>query len=188
MHLGLAEMVVLAVVDERPIHGFAVAALTARDGELGRVWHLPRPVVYRAINRLLEADLIRAEAVESDAGPQRTIYTAKTEGRRRTRDWLQTPVEHVREMRSAFLLKLALLHRRGEDRASLLARQNEVLTEIAAALRREGVQAAGPADFEPALVAWRQATTSAALAFVADLSRADAVVLSTSPDRTIGPS
>jgi DNA-binding PadR family transcriptional regulator len=176
MHLGLAEMVVLAVVDERPIHGFAVSALTAPDGELGRVWRLPRPVVYRAINRLLEADLIRAQAVESDAGPQRTVYAVTAEGRRRTHDWLLSPVGHVREMRSAFLLKLALLHRRGEDRAPLLARQREVLAGIDSALRREGASSAEPADFEAVLVGWRQATTSAALAFVDELCRADAAV------------
>jgi DNA-binding PadR family transcriptional regulator len=182
MHLGLAEMVVLAVVDERPTHGFAIAALTARDGELGQVWHLQRPVVYRAINRLLEADLIRADAVESDAGPQRTVYAVTAEGRRQAREWLQSPVRHVREMRSAFLLKLALLHRRGEERAPLLARQHDVLTEIAAALRREGARACAPADFDGVLIGWRQATTTAALTFVEDLSRTDAVVLSSSPD------
>jgi DNA-binding PadR family transcriptional regulator len=182
MHLGLAEMVVLAVVDERPTHGFAVAALTARTGELGRVWHLQRPVVYRAINRLLEAELIRAEAVESEAGPQRTVYAVTAEGRRRTRDWLKSPVDHVREMRSAFLLKLALLHRRGEDRAPLLAGQCEVLAEIGAALQHESARSAELADFEAVLIGWRQATTSAALAFVDDLSRADAVVLDSSHD------
>ena len=37
----------LAVVDEEPAHGFAVAALTAAGAELGRVWQIPRPVVYR---------------------------------------------------------------------------------------------------------------------------------------------
>jgi DNA-binding PadR family transcriptional regulator len=181
MHLGLAEMVVLAVIDERPTHGFAVAALTGRDGDLGRVWHLPRPVVYRAINRLLAADLIRADAVESDAGPQRTVYAVTPEGRRRSRDWLQSPVGHVREMRSAFLLKLAILHRRGEDRAPLLGRQHDVLADIAAALRREAARSVESAGFEVVLVGWRQATTSAALAFVDDLSRMETVLLSSSP-------
>lgn len=187
MHHGLAEMVVLAVIDERPIHGFAVAALTARDGELGRIWHLPRPVVYRAINRLLEADLIRADAVESDAGPRRTIYATNTEGRQRTRDWLQTPVQHVREMRSAFLLKLALLQRRGDDRTSLLTHQNEVLTQIATALRRERARPATPTGFEPVLTAWRHATTNAALAFITDLSRTDPVTPPPSPNPTNRP-
>jgi len=43
--LSLPEWTVLAVVNERPTHGFAIAQLTAPQGELGRIWHIPRPVV-----------------------------------------------------------------------------------------------------------------------------------------------
>jgi DNA-binding PadR family transcriptional regulator len=167
MHLGLAELVVLAVVDERPTHGFAIASLTARSGELGRIWHVPRPVVYRAIYRPVESELIRPEAVESDAGPQRTVYAATAEGRRRAGAWLESPVEHVREMRSQFLVKLALLHRHRGDRAVLLDRQREVLTGIADALQRER---AASDDFDAVLLDWRRATTAAAVSFVERLA------------------
>jgi PadR family transcriptional regulator AphA len=169
MHLGLAESIVLSVVDERPVHGFAVAALTARDGELGRIWHLPRPVVYRALSRLLDAELIRPTAVESDAGPQRTVYAATAEGRLHTRMWLHSPVDHVREMRSQFLVKLALLDRRSGDPAPLIARQQETLTTIADALDAEAARHTG---FDAVLFGWRRSTTGAALAFVEDLARA----------------
>ena len=49
--LPLAENTVLALLSERPAHGFAIARLTAPEGELGRIWHIPRPVVYRSIGR-----------------------------------------------------------------------------------------------------------------------------------------
>jgi DNA-binding PadR family transcriptional regulator len=168
MHLGLAEWITLSVIDERPMHGFAVAALTARDGELGRIWHIPRPVVYRALGRLLEAELVRPDAVESDAGPQRTVYAATALGRRQAEAWLSSPVLHVRDMRSHFLLKLALLHRRDADRAPLLARQIERLTTIATALDQDEPEQAG---FDAVLFGWRRATTMAAIEFVGDLAR-----------------
>lgn len=69
--LSLAEWTVLTVLSQRPAHGFAVAQLTARDGDLGRIWHIPRPVGYRSIGRLLDADLLTPEAVEPGLGPQR---------------------------------------------------------------------------------------------------------------------
>ncbi|MHA6616462.1 PadR family transcriptional regulator [Pseudonocardia sp. DLS-67] len=166
MHLGLAEWVVLAVLDERPAHGFAIAALTADDAELGRIWQLPRPVVYRALNRLHEAGLIRPEAIESEAGPQRTVYAATPAGRARAAEWLSAPVRHVREMRSQFLLKLALLQRRKDDPAPLLARQHETLTAIAAGLDAEVAPAAG---FDTIMLDWRRSTTRAALEFVEGL-------------------
>jgi DNA-binding PadR family transcriptional regulator len=61
---ALPEWTVPAVLREGPAHGFAIAALTAPQAELGRVWQLPRPVVYRALSRLAEAGLIAPAAVD----------------------------------------------------------------------------------------------------------------------------
>lgn len=153
----------LAVTGERPVHGFAVAALTASDGELGRVWQIPRPVVYRAIGRLVDAGLITAEAVETGGGPPRTLYASTPEGRELVDAWLVAPVPHVRDLRSEFLLKLAILHRRGDDPAPLVAAQRRALEPIVAALRDEY---AGADDFDRTLVAWRRVSAEAALAFL----------------------
>src|SRR5215470_8429361 len=91
--LSLAEWTVLALISEAPTHGFAIYRLTAPDGELGRIWHMPRPVIYRAIGRLGEAGLVAPQTVESGRGPQRTIYAATPAGRKVTVDWLDTPVQ-----------------------------------------------------------------------------------------------
>jgi DNA-binding PadR family transcriptional regulator len=73
--MSLPEWTVLVLLSQRPAHGFAVSQLTAADGDLGRIWRIPRPVIYRAIGRLLDAGLITPESVEAGLGPQRTIYT-----------------------------------------------------------------------------------------------------------------
>ena len=161
--LSLPEWTVLAVLSQQPAHGFAVAQLTTPCGELGRVWQIPRPVIYRAIGRLAEAGLIAPESVEPGLGPQRTIYTATAAGRQAVQRWLDTPVEHVRDIRSHLLLKLALLDRAGADPADLLRRQRAVLEPIARAIE------AGPpprAGFDTTLQAWRRATAAAALDFL----------------------
>jgi len=147
--LPLAEQAVLAMLSERPAHGFAIARLTARGGELGRIWHIPRPVVYRSIGRLLDAGLITPAAVESGRGPQRTIYTVTAQGRQAAARWLDTPVEHVRDVRSQLLIKLALLDRTGTDATALLLRQKAILQPIASAVaterpQRKGFDAAWP--------------------------------------------
>lgn len=161
--LSLPEWLVLTVLSQRATHGFALAQMTASDGELGRVWQIPKAVVYRAIGRLLEADLITPEGVEPGQGPQRTVYAATPEGRERSREWLHTPVEHVREMRSALLLKLALIGRAGDDPSDLLRRQRAVLEPIAEAIAE---RQAGSAGFDTVLLAWRQSTVQAALGFL----------------------
>ena len=82
--LSLAEWTVLAVVGEQPVHGFAIGALTAPGAPLGRVWHIPRPLVYRALGRLAGAGLVAPGAVEAGNGPMRTIYTATPAGDRKS--------------------------------------------------------------------------------------------------------
>lgn len=161
--LSLPEWLVLTVLSQRPAHGFALAQMTASDGELGRIWQIPKAVVYRAIGRLLEAGLITAEGVEPGQGPRRTVYAASPEGREQSREWLRAPVEHVREIRSALLLKLALLDRAGEDPSELLRRQRAALEPIAEALAERQAECEG---FDAILLAWRQSTVQAALSFI----------------------
>jgi PadR family transcriptional regulator AphA len=43
--LALNEWAVLAVVAERPRHGYDIAAELDRETEIGRAWRLGRPIV-----------------------------------------------------------------------------------------------------------------------------------------------
>ena len=169
--LSLAEWTVLAVLSQRPAHGFAVAQLTTRGGELGRVWQIPRPVIYRAIGRLQEAGLVTPESVEPGLGPKRTIYTATPRGRLAAGQWLDMPVQHVRDIRSHLLIKLALLDRAEADPTDLLRRQRAVLEPIVRAIDSEQPPASG---FDATLAAWRRATAAAALDFLDTITQHEA--------------
>jgi DNA-binding PadR family transcriptional regulator len=161
--MSLPEWLVLAILSQQPLHGFAVAQLTAAGGELGRVWRIPKAVIYRAIGRLLEAGLVVAEGTQQGLGPQRTVFAATPAGREAAQRWLHTPVEHIRDMRSQLLLKLALLDRAGDDPSDLLRRQREVLEPIARAIEARHPAGGG---FDATLLAWRRATAVAALEFL----------------------
>jgi DNA-binding PadR family transcriptional regulator len=71
--LSLPEWTVLVVLSQQPAHGFAVAQLTTPCGEFGRVWQIPRPVIYRAIGRLAETGLIRPQSVEPGLDRHRSM-------------------------------------------------------------------------------------------------------------------
>jgi PadR family transcriptional regulator AphA len=161
--MSLPEWLVLTILRQQSAHGFAVAQLTAADGDIGRVWQIPKAVVYRAIGRLLDARLIAPEGTEPGLGPQRTVYAATADGRTAADRWLYAPVEHVREIRSELLLKLALLDRAGEDPTPLLQGQRAVLEPIAQAIEARRARSAG---FDATLLAWRRATAVAALDFL----------------------
>ena len=162
--LSLAEWLVLGVVREQKTHGFAVAALAGPDGEIGRVWRLPRPVVYRALGRLRDAGLIRETGTEhTTSGPARTLIEITPDGAAAAEAWLARPVTHVRDFRSELLVKLALLDRAGIDPTALLVAQRRILEPIVDALREARDQARG---FDHTLAAWRYETAVATLAFL----------------------
>lgn len=162
-HLTAGEWAILALLDEEPTHGFALARAMAPGGEVGRVWDMRRPLVYRALDTLQRLALIRPVAtLPSDSGPQRTIFEPTAEGRRRLGEWLHQPVEHVRDARSLLMLKLLFLSRRAADSAPLLRVQREHFGALA-----EGLTAAADAaeGFERGLLLWRLHSTTAAVQF-----------------------
>jgi DNA-binding PadR family transcriptional regulator len=167
--LTTAEWAVLALVDEGATHGFAVSRAMAPGGEVGRVWTLRRPLVYRTLDVLERRDLTRRAGTEaSSAGPQRTLLEVTEEGAARVRSWLAEPVEHVRDARSELMLKLLFLDRRGADPEALLEAQRERFLEHEQQLRATLADAEG---FARTLALWRVENTTAAVRFVDALAR-----------------
>ena len=166
--LTLAEWLVLSAICERSTHGFAIAALLGREGSVGRIWRVPKPVVYRAIARLQDMALVRAIGEEhSTRGPVRSLLTSTAAGQSALAQWLNTPVQHPRDVRSELMVKLALLDRAGADPQHLLLAQQMRLAPIAAALG-ERVQATS--GFDHTLALWRHEAITATLRFLAELT------------------
>jgi DNA-binding PadR family transcriptional regulator len=162
--LSLAEWLVLSLVCEQPRHGFAIARLLDSDGSLGQVWRVPKPVIYRALQRLERLGMVRiAEQQASNQGPVRSLVDATPVGRDAAAAWLVKPVSHNRDVRSELLVKLALLDRAGRDPQPLLAAQRGLLSPVVDALRDRLGAVSG---FERTLALWRYETVSATVRFL----------------------
>jgi len=158
--LSLTEWAVLAIVAEQPTHGFAVSKELDAAGDVGRVWTVPRPLVYRALAALEQAGLVEPLGEESgDRGPNRTRLRATRRGRLAVERWLHTPVPHVRDLRTRLLLQLRLLDRRGLDPRPLAAAQLDELTPILASLHSQATSSEG---FDRLLASWRYESALAA--------------------------
>ncbi len=169
--MSLAEWLVLCVVCEEPRHGFAIARLLDSDGSLGRIWRVPKPVVYRSVQRLEQLGLVRSAALQpSHQGPAKSPVDATAAGRRLATTWLDRPAGHNRDVRSEVLVKLALIDRAGGDPSKLIEAQHEQLGPVARALRERLATATG---FERTLVLWRSETVSATLRFLEALREYD---------------
>lgn len=162
--LTAGEWAVLGIVAEGDTHGFEIARQLAPDGEVGRIWSLPRPLVYRAIETLKRHGLVRAAGtVSSPRGPTRTVIRVSPAGREQLERWLQEPAHHVRDVRSLLLLKLLFLDRAGADPAPLIAAQRQALAPLQDALADQPAQGSG---FDLTLASWRAEMVTATLRFL----------------------
>ena len=155
---------VLALLVERPAHGFQLAKAFAKEGELGLVWTIRRQQVYRALEHLERDGLVvplRQE--EAHTGPPRTVYDATAAGREAVEAWLVEPVERLRQVRHALLLKLAFLVRRGRDLEPLLSAQRPLAERMVASCEGR-VDDAAPS--ERIVLAWRLESARALLRFL----------------------
>jgi len=162
--ISLTESVVLALLVESPRHGYDIAGELRPGTELGSVWRVSRPLVYRAVERLVDLGIVEPRREEHGAGgPPRVVHGATRAGRNASRRWLATPVEHVRDVRSELLLKLVLARRAGIDTASLVDAQRATLAGPIAAF-------AAPTDPTNVVALWRHHSAAAVDAFLADLA------------------
>jgi DNA-binding PadR family transcriptional regulator len=173
--LNTGEWSVLALLVVAPSHGWTLVRELAPDGAVGRIWSLPRPLVYRALDGLRVRGLVAdAGTVASDSGPRRTIVEPTEAGRGAVAAWLSEPVAHVRDLRSLLLLKLLFCERLELDPLPLLERQRAVVQRVADAQAEQLEESTG---FAQRLALWRFESTEAALRFIdgaASLSAAPA--------------
>jgi DNA-binding PadR family transcriptional regulator len=139
---SVLDQIVLALIGERPRHGFAVSKELETDPSLSAVIRARRPLVYRSINSLVEAKLIREIKTEpGDQGSPRVIYAATATGKSTNTKWLNDTVDHPRDARIELLAKFVLRNRRKLSSKQLATRQRKLFVRQAANLQVDAISA-----------------------------------------------
>lgn len=143
------------------MHGWAIVRLLQPSGELGRIWSLTRPLTYRSLDRIVDLGLV----TRTQTG-RRADLTVTPNGRQVALEWLEQPVEHVRQVRTEFLLKLALRSRAGLPIDVLVLAQRATLASALDALT-----APSPSGDDDPVAVWRRHSAGATRDFLDDLAR-----------------
>jgi PadR family transcriptional regulator AphA len=122
------------LINQGVSHGWAVGTILAPDGELGRIWTLTRPLTYRAVDGLVDKGLVTRRGHTTGHGRDRVVLAPTAAGRRAATRWLDTPVGHLRDVRTELLVKLTLRGRDGLDNEPLLAAQQALFAPAIDAL------------------------------------------------------
>ncbi len=165
--ITLAEGTCLGLIASGHRHGWALVRDLSPSGDLGRVWSLSRALTYRAIDRLIALDLVSRSGNEPGAGPERTLLATTPAGRRVVKKWVRTPVRHLRDVRTEFLVKLTLAERLGVDRREMIDAQLEALTPIIEAVSTTDTDTdTGTDPSNDALHLWRLESSRAVQRFL----------------------
>jgi DNA-binding PadR family transcriptional regulator len=163
-----AENIVLALLCERPMHGYELAQLLKSDAALRAIWRIETSEVYFLLRKLLKLGFVVEQSEERGAGPRRLIYAPTPYGRAALEAWLATPEKYPRNLRTALLARVYLALRRDPPLAvQLIDAQRQLLADW---LVRE--QNRAPEDEVLALVhRFRAAQVEAMLVALDDLRR-----------------
>ncbi len=164
--LLLGEWACLGLLYQKPSHGFAIAARLKPGSDIGRIWSLTRPLTYRALEQLQIHGYVEEAGEEAGlAGGNRTLLTITKPGRAMFRTWINTPVVHLRDMRSELLLKLVLADECGIDIAAMLKTQRKNIKT----LLRNIENSLDGNDTNDTVHKWRREIAEATLRFIDSL-------------------
>jgi PadR family transcriptional regulator, regulatory protein AphA len=111
------EHVLLALVDQKPMHGYELyQELCAMQG-IDRIWNIKQALMYALLDKLERMDFLTSKLVPGEAYPPRKYFTLTPHGRSTLYAWMQTPVRRARDLRQEFLAKLIIARRYGKASA-----------------------------------------------------------------------
>ena len=136
--LTVADLVVLALLHERPMHGYAASAeLEYREV---RDWAgISRPQVYYSLKKLAEQGYVApldSGEDEAAAGPERRVYTPTRKGTEALAEALERPDWAEQRPPPPFLTWMALAHHAKPGAITRQARRRRAFLEREAARER----------------------------------------------------
>jgi len=161
--LSLADYVCLILIVNGAEHGWAVVQQLQPSTRLGRIWSLSRALTYRSIGKLIEMKCVRRTGTSAGKGADRRLIHATPLGRDVGRTWLETPVGHLRDVRTELLLKLELRTQGKKPNTSFIRRQQKTFSPLIASLETTSRSSNSPVDL------WRSESAKSVDAFLQKL-------------------
>ena len=97
---------ILGLLLEGTKHGYEL-----HRSHLLRIWGIPMSQLYNLLKRLEKEGLVQASVEMQENRPGRKTYALTEAGRLAFLDWVQSPVEKMRDIRTEFLAKLYMVYR-----------------------------------------------------------------------------
>jgi PadR family transcriptional regulator AphA len=161
-----AEYPVLGILALGEAHGYDICRRLHKG--IGPIWKLGKSQVYALLNRLELDGLVVHERVGQQNLPARNIFSITPKGEEVFREWVDAPVDHVRDMRLEFLTKLWFARQGDPDHErTLIEHQLAVCGEKMK--RLEALKASCSTEIESRSIGFRLTIVHAAVSWLEEL-------------------
>ncbi len=117
------EHALLGFLHQKPMHGYEIHRRLSETEGLGLVWQLKQNRLYALLARLEREGHVTTQLEPQQSRPPRKVYHLTDAGREAFLDWVQSPVEHGRNLRLDFMAKLYFAQKEGASVAQALVEQ-----------------------------------------------------------------
>lgn len=104
-----AEYALLGALMSGPRHGYEI--LRFFNAALGFTWHVGTSQLYTLLRRIELKGLLTSKVHAQDNRPSKRVFAITPKGKDLFLEWLNSPGEHVRDLRIEFLAKLFFFER-----------------------------------------------------------------------------
>lgn len=127
--------VILAILEEGPMHGYEIHQQISSMPGINKVWNLKQGLLYAKLEKLKDAGLLEDAPDHPDANSARRYFKLTVLGREALNAWVDSPVNRARDIRQEFLAKLIVARMSSLERAlALLKAQHQVCSRWHASL------------------------------------------------------
>lgn len=121
------EYALLGALMSGPRHGYEI--LQFLETGLGQAWRVSTSQLYALLKRLDKDGLVGSTIETQETRPSKRVFSIMPHGRENFRKWLESPTNHVRDLRIEFLAKLFFFHNLGLQGGNALVEAQIALME-----------------------------------------------------------
>ena len=129
------EYVLLGTLFSGHKHGYEIMQFL--ESTLESTWRVSTSQLYVLLKRLEREGFVHSSLETQETRPSKRVFSLTPPGKNAFLEWVQSPTEHVRDLRIEFLAKLFFFHRlslKGGD--ELVSAQVKALEEIKEGIRK----------------------------------------------------
>jgi PadR family transcriptional regulator AphA len=129
------EYVILGALMSGSRHGYEIMQFLG--SALEATWRVSTSQLYVLLKRLKQEGLLESQPESQESRPSKRVFNLTRAGRKAFLDWLDAPVEHVRDFRMEFLCKMFFFDYLSFPGAKdLVEKQIRVLEELSDQIQR----------------------------------------------------